>query len=98
MRIGAFAYFAGILQDYSSVTEDEVIDALCFFCDFIEHTTQDSPTVAQLASKYLEIGASKHGQNENVQHTVAYGLGEFGYLLDKASFAPLVGNAVQFVK
>jgi hypothetical protein len=49
VRTGAFAYFAGILQDFNSVTEDEVIDALCFFCDFVEHTSWDTPTVAQLA-------------------------------------------------
>jgi hypothetical protein len=49
VRTGAFTYFAGILQDYNSVTEDEVIDALCFFCDFVEHTSWDTPTVAQLA-------------------------------------------------
>ena len=45
VRTGAFSYFASILSDYNSVTEDEVIDALCFFCDFIEHTSYDTPTV-----------------------------------------------------
>lgn len=100
VRAGAQAYFAGILQSYSNFTEDEVIDSLCFFCDFIEHTSacKDTATVAQLASKYVEIGNSKLGENENVAHTVAYGLGEFGYLLPKATFQPMLAKAVQFVK
>lgn len=67
------------------MTEDEVIDSLCFFCDFIEHTNvgKDTAMVVQLTQKYIEIAASKHGQDDNVAHTVAYGLGEFGYLLPK---------------
>jgi hypothetical protein len=42
---------------YQELTEDELLDALCFFCDYIENTdaNKDSATVNQLAHKFLEI-------------------------------------------
>jgi len=51
------------LQNLDDHTEDEVIDALCFFCDFVEHTSAsaDQDMVVQLLTKYLEIAESKHG-------------------------------------
>ena len=100
VKAGAHAYFAGILQDFQNVTEDEITDALCFFCDFVEHTSasKDSAMVHQLFTKYLEIGASKQGSNEHVAHTIAYGIGEFGYLLPRDAVAPSLGKAVHFVK
>ena len=38
---------------------------------------------AALAQKFIEIGASKQGEDDNVKHTIAYGLGLFGYLVQK---------------
>jgi len=77
-----------------------VIDSLCFFCDFVEHTSasKDTAMVAQLAAKFIEISQSKHAEDQNVAHTVSYGLGEFGYLLPKATFAPMLQTAVAFIK
>jgi hypothetical protein len=33
-----------------------------------------------------------------VSHTVAYGIGEFGYLIPPAVFKPMLAKAVKFVK
>ena len=54
--------------------------------------------MVQLTSKYIEIANSKHGKDENVAHTVAYGLGEFGYLLPKADFTPYLANSVMIIR
>lgn len=77
-----------------------MIDSLCFFCDYIEHTSasKDIEKITQLTQKYIEIASSKHGEDENVAHTVAYALGEFGYLLPKQNFAPFLAFSVSFLK
>jgi len=38
-------------------------------------------SAAALAQKFIEIGASKQGEDDNVKHTVAYGIGQFSYLV-----------------
>ena len=42
---------------YKELTEDELLDALCFFCDYVENTdaNKDSDIVNQLSQKFLEI-------------------------------------------
>lgn len=57
MRDNAVQFFAKQLEMYQELTEDELLDALCFFCDYIENTdaNKDSATVNQLAHKFLEI-------------------------------------------
>lgn len=96
VKNNAQSYFANTLQNFANVSEDEIIDSLCFFCDFIEHTSasKDTATVSQLTQKYIEIAASKHGEDDNVAHTVAYALGEFGYILPKEDFAPFLAFSV----
>ena len=54
--------------------------------------------LTDLATKYIDVLNSKHGKNENVQHTVAYGLGEFGYLIPPASFTQILPQAIQLIK
>jgi hypothetical protein len=39
------------------LTEDELLDALCFFCDFVENTdaSREGKMINELAKKFLEI-------------------------------------------
>lgn len=57
VRDNAVQFFAKQLEMYQELTEDELLDALCFFCDYIENTdaNKDSATVNHLANKFLEI-------------------------------------------
>lgn len=57
VRDNAVSFFAKQLEMYQELTEDELLDALCFFCDYVEYTdaNKDSATVNQLAQKFLEI-------------------------------------------
>ena len=53
-------YFAVNLQAYKQLTESELLDATCFFCDFIEYSYHnDTQMVKDLALKYLEIFATE---------------------------------------
>ncbi len=49
-------YFAINLNSYKNLTESELLDATCFFCDFIEYSFHtDAGMIAELNSKFLEI-------------------------------------------
>lgn len=74
---------------YQELTEDELLDALCFFCDYIENTdaNKDSATVNQLAHKFLEISLCDPDQKPDfVQQTICYGFGVFAMSLPNGQF------------
>jgi hypothetical protein len=51
-------YFALNLNAYKTLTESELLDATCFFCDFIEYSYHNAEAVSmitELNTKYLEI-------------------------------------------
>lgn len=49
-------YFALNLNDYSSLSESELLDATCFFCDFIEYAYHsDVMMIIELVVKFTEI-------------------------------------------
>ena len=51
-------YFAVLLTQYKTLPESELLDATCFFCDFVEHSfNTDAAMVAELTQKFLEIFA-----------------------------------------
>jgi hypothetical protein len=52
------------LLQYRELTEDELLDALCFFCDFVENTDarSDAAAVNLLAEKFLEISMADPAQ------------------------------------
>lgn len=49
-------YFALNLNDYSTLSESELLDATCFFCDFIEYSYHsDVMMLIELVVKFTEI-------------------------------------------
>lgn len=49
-------FFAMNLNSYKSISESELLDATCFFCDFIEYAYhEDSAMITELNAKFLEI-------------------------------------------
>lgn len=88
------------MTNHAAITDFEVLDALCYFCDFIENTSakDDVPTLIELTQKYIDVLSSKHGESDLMNHTVAYGLGEFGYFIPVAKFKPFITKAVELIK
>jgi hypothetical protein len=83
-------YFAVNLQGYKQLTESELLDATCFFCDFIEYSYHEGEAhqmMHDLAVKYLEIF---NGATTDVKQTLAYGLGVFCYHLPSEIAATIV--------
>ena len=94
-------FFAGQLQSYEELTEDELIDALCFFCDFIEHTSHhnNQDMLCDLSKKFLEIVSTPLGQSsDDIKQTVAYGLGVFGLFCQKGRFLDFIPKCAALMK
>jgi len=65
VRDNAQTFFATQLQKTNELTEEELLDALCFFCDFVLNTSinKDSAMLAQLTAKYIEVAESSVCEN-----------------------------------
>jgi hypothetical protein len=51
-------YFAILLTQYKTLSESELLDATCFFCDFVEYSFHtDVAMMTELTQKFLEIFA-----------------------------------------
>merc|ERR1712176_1244275 len=100
VKTNAHWYWANQLTNHASITEFEVLDSLCYFCDFVENTNakEDVPTLVELSQKYIEVLGSKHGEDDDMRHTIAYGLGEFGYFIPAEKFAPFLPRAIELIK
>lgn len=49
-------FFAINLENYQDLTESELLDATCFFCDYIEYSYHtDAMMMIELAMKFIEI-------------------------------------------
>lgn len=74
------------------MTDDELLDALCFFCDFVDNTEarNDAKLVNDLGRKFLEImQTEKVEDSEDLQQTIAFGFGVFAYALPPSQFGIL---------
>ena len=93
-------FFATQLQTYSELTSDELLDALCFFCDFIENTSHhnNQDMLSDLSKKFLEISETPIGQSDDLKQTIAYGLGVFGYFCQKGRFLDYVPKSAVLMK
>lgn len=90
VRDNALQFFAKQLEMHNEITEDELLDALCFFCDYVENTdaNKDVATLSQLSAKFVEIGL-KEDQDDSITQTVCYGFGVFAYNLPNGEFKVL---------
>ena len=76
-------YFATNLTQYKSLSESELLDATCFFCDFIEYSHHDSTMAAELLAKFIEIFGTPAATTD-VKQTLSYGMGVFSSLISSA--------------
>lgn len=79
-------YFALNLHNYKNISESELLDATCFFCDFVEYAfkNSDANTLQELNSKFLEI--FNNTESMDVKQTLSYGFGVFAANLTPAVY------------
>jgi hypothetical protein len=65
VRDNAQAFFTSQLNMYAELTEDELLDALCFFCDYIENTDacKDGKMLNDISRKFLDICTTEIAEN-----------------------------------
>jgi len=69
-------YFALNLQNYKNLSESELLDTTCFFCDFVEYANNtDTTMITELNTKFLEI--FNNTTSTDVKQTLSYGMGVF---------------------
>mmetsp|Transcript_8900 Transcript_8900/g.6653 ORF Transcript_8900/g.6653 Transcript_8900/m.6653 type:complete len:441 (-) Transcript_8900:55-1377(-) len=79
-------YFALNLNNYKNLSKDELLDASCFFCDFIEYAYHSDPKMLlEITSKFLEI--FNWTKEVDCRQTFAYGLGVFSTFIPAPAFA-----------
>lgn len=55
-----YEFYLRNLASYQSISDDETVDALCFFCDFIDLTYKsDLNMILELTNKFVEIFNAK---------------------------------------
>lgn len=97
VRDNAQPFFLNQLSQFADLTDDELLDALCFFTDFVDNTDAklDIQLVNDLASKFLQICTTPAFEDsEDLQQTIAFGFGVFAYALPKGQFGLLAPAAV----
>ena len=73
-------FFALNLNNYKNISESELLDATCFFCDFIEYSYHtDANMIVELNNKFLEI--FKNTESTDVKQTLSYGFGVFAMFI-----------------
>jgi len=94
-------YFAINLNAYKTLTESELLDATCFFCDFIEYASSNAESAAmitELNAKFLEIfNSGDDFATVDVKQTLSYGFGVFSKSIPSAAYtaiAPQVMHAL----
>jgi len=76
-------YFAMNLQEYKDLSESELLDATCFFCDFIEYSYHDAAMASELLAKFIEIFGTSAATTDAKQ-TLSYGMGVFSSIISSA--------------
>ena len=64
------------------MTESELLDATCFFCDFVEYAYHsDAMMMIELAMKFVEIFQAT--ESIDVKQTLTYGMGVFAMFMNQ---------------
>lgn len=84
-------YFALNLNNYKNISESELLDATCFFCDFIEYSYHtDGNMISELNNKFYEIFANT--ESIDVKQTLSYGFGVFAMHIPINLYSGCIGN------
>jgi len=87
-------FFALNLNSYKQLSESELLDATCFFCDFVEYSYHtDVPMMTELNNKFLEIFNSTDSMD--VKQTLSYGMGVFALYIPAANYSAALPNVTK---
>ena len=84
-------FFALNLNAYKSLTESELLDSTCFFCDFIQysyHSAEAASMITELNAKFLEIfNSGEDVATIDVKQTLTTGFGIFAMHIPAGNYS-----------
>ena len=84
-------YFAQNLNEFKVLSESELLDATCFFCDFVEYANnQDEAMIIELNNKFIDI--FKWTKSMDVKQTLSYGMGVFSMFIQQSNYSKCIKN------
>jgi hypothetical protein len=93
VKSNLLTYFALNLNNYKNISESELLDATCFFCDFIEYSYHsDTNMISELNNKFYEIFINT--DSNDVKQTLAYGFGVFAMFIPSNTYAGVLSNII----
>jgi hypothetical protein len=92
-------FFALNLNNYKNLSESELLDSTCFFCDFIQysyHSAEAAPMITELNSKFLEIfNSGEEVATTDVKQTLTTGFGIFAMHIPTANYGAIAPQILQ---
>ena len=89
-------FFAMNLNNYKGITESELLDSTCFFCDYIEYADHsDENMISELNNKFLEI--FKWTESIDVKQTLCYGMGVFSMFVSNKTYGSTIANVYNVI-
>jgi hypothetical protein len=77
------------IENYADLSESELLDATCFFCDYIEYAFHnDAMMMYELCIKFVEIFNAEVSMD--VKQTLSYGMGVFAMFTPTMLFGTMV--------
>lgn len=96
VKTNFMTYFALNLNNYKNISESELLDATCFFCDLVEYAYHsDESMISELNAKFMEIFAWTDSMD--VKQTLSYGLGVFSMFITPNNYKAVLKNTVTLV-
>lgn len=84
-------FFALNLNAYKTLTESELLDSTCFFCDFIQYSFKSAEAVSmitELNAKFLEIfNSGEDVSTIDVKQTLTTGFGIFARYIPVSNYS-----------
>ena len=92
-------FFALNLNAYKTLSESELLDCTCFFCDLIQYSFNSAeavPMITELNAKYLEIfNSGDDVATMDVKQTLTTGFGIFATHIPSATYAGVAPQILQ---
>jgi len=92
-------FFALNINAYKTLSESELLDSTCFFCDLIQysyHSAEAVSMISELNTKFLEIfNSGEDVATTDVKQTLTTGFGIFAMHIPSANYGAIAPQVLQ---
>lgn len=92
-------YFAGVMQEYKSASEQELQDASYFFISYVDKCgCSDNMMIYEITSQLIEIAMWADSSKIDVLQNAVYGIGTMAKHLNKEAFKSLLAKSMEAIE